>query len=140
MEELKNAMELLKEMRGVIGEVVYAAEVKNLLESFPVFKSFEKSVMKIDIIDLVDDCDDDEADAVVNKPRAARRHSPRFTCNGSDTSVTEPDLSSITVHGCNSTNVRPKHWPHKDEDDGDDNVPSAAAGDGDGAPAPPFCI
>jgi hypothetical protein len=30
MEELKNGMELLKEMRGVIGELVYAAEVKNL--------------------------------------------------------------------------------------------------------------
>ena len=57
MKELKNGMELLKEMRVVVGELVNAAEVKNLMKSFPVFTSFEKGITKIDIIDLLDDDD-----------------------------------------------------------------------------------
>jgi hypothetical protein len=45
-EELENGMELLKEMRGVIGQLIYAAQVKSLLKSLPVFKSFEKVSQK----------------------------------------------------------------------------------------------
>ena len=133
MEELKNGMELLKEMRGVIGELVYAAEVKNLWKSFPVFKSFEKSVTKIDIIDLLDDDDDDEEEDhdVHNrnsKPRASKRHCPPD--NASDISCTEEDISSKTVYG---RSFPPKRSPFEDKDDGDgdNNVTSHAAGVGD---------
>ncbi len=127
MEELKNGMELLKEMRGVIGESVYATEVQNLLESFPVFKTFEKSVAKIDVIDLVDD-DDDDHDSN-RKPRLSttRRsfETPRVSVDkDSDTSCTEEDLSNYKVPGINIPKL---HWPVDGDDDDDDDVPPVVA-------------
>jgi hypothetical protein len=89
MKELKNGMELLKEMRVVVGELVNAAEVKNLMKSFPVFTSFEKGITKIDIIDLLDDDDKEEDHDIHNrnsKPSASRQHCPPD--NASDISCT----------------------------------------------------
>jgi hypothetical protein len=90
-EELENGMELLKEMCGVIGQLIYAAQVKSLLKSLPVFKSFEKSVTKIDIIDLLDDDDKDHD--------APNKNSKPMTMHAADISCTEEDLTSITVYG-----------------------------------------
>ena len=121
-EELENGMELLKEMCGVIGQLIYAAQVKSLLKSLPVFKSFEKSVTKIDIIDLLDDNDKDhDAPNKDNKP---------MTMHAADISCTEEDLTSRTVYG---RFIPEKCLPFedKDNDDGDDNVTSPAAFIGD---------
>jgi hypothetical protein len=108
-------------------------EVKNLLNSFPVCKSFEKSVTKIDIIDLLDDDDNkEEEDHDVHnrnsKCSASKRHCPPD--NASDISCTEEDISSTTVYG---RSILPKRSPFEDKDDGDgdDNVTSHAAGVGD---------
>jgi len=112
-EELENGMELLKEMRGVIGQLTYAAQVKSLLKSLPVFKSFEKSVTKIDIIDLLDDDDDDEDHDAPNK------NSKPMTMHAADISCTEEDLTSITVYGrCIPEKCLP--FQDKDNDDGDE--------------------
>jgi hypothetical protein len=118
-EELENGMELLKEMRGIIGPLTYAAKVKSLLKSLPVFKSFEKSVTKIDIIDLLDDDDDEDHDA-------PNKNSKPMTMHAADISCTEEDLTSITVCG---RFIPEKCLPFedKDYDDGNDNVTSPAA-------------
>jgi hypothetical protein len=110
-EELENGMELLKEMRGVIAYLIYAAQVKSLLKSLPVFKSFEKSVTKIDIIDLLDDDDKDHD--------APNKNSKPIPMHAADISSTEEDLTSITVYGrCIPEKCLP--FQDKDNDDGDE--------------------
>jgi hypothetical protein len=120
-EELENGMALLKEMCGLIGQMIYAAQLKSLLKSLPVFKSFEKSVTKIDIIDLLDDDDEDHD--------APNKNSKPMTMHAANISCTEEDLTSISVYGRFIQECLP--FEDKDFDDGDDNVTSPAAFVGD---------
>jgi hypothetical protein len=119
-------MELLKEMRGVVGELVYAAEVKNLLASFPLFETFEKSVAKVDVIHLVDD----DADNNHKKPRYRHRsvETPRSSSDSNlesdTTSCTEPDLSNTEVANINVPKI---NWEAVRGYDDDDEVPPVVA-------------
>ena len=117
-------MELLEEMPGVIGQLIYAAQVKSLLKALPVFKSFERSVTKIYIIDLLDNDDEDHD--------APNKNSKPMTMHAANISCTEEYFTSITVYG----HFIPEIWlPFEDKDNGngddDNNVTSPAAFVGD---------